>query len=326
MTSLAKKNAPNVSAIIVNYNGLRFLDECLTSLANAFTAYDLEIIVVDNASTDSSQDWLRKRKGITYVESAVNTGFTGGNNLGADVAKGEILLFINNDTRVETKLDPMIALLERKEIGISACRLQYGDKRQQFSIGYEHTPLRIALSWLGTEKIHQLPSIFRRVETSPSAYLKTQENVNWVSGACFAMRKTEWKKLQGFDTSFFMYCEDVDLCRRVRELGYSISYTAASLVTHYEGAGKAWIGTTALKRTVQSYQIFTSKHYGDFHTSVLSCVLGVVFFARSIAFLALKFSDASKKTIYEEKSRGFKEAAITLLFTRPKTVRQGRGA
>lgn len=313
MTRPTDSSNPDVSVIIVNFNGLRFLDECINSIKNAFIKYETEIIVVDNDSTDSSQQWLRDREDIIYIESKVNTGFTGGNNLGATYAKGDKLLFINNDTKVVNSLDPLIDLLDRPEVGISACRLQYGDQRQQYSIGYEHTPLRIALSWLGTEKYYQLPTIFRRLETSASTYLNSQNNVNWVSGACFAIRRTDWQKLGGFDTDFFMYCEDVDLCRRIRNLGYSIAYTSESLVTHYEGAGKAWIGSAALKRTAQSYQIFTRKHFGNTQAAALSYVLGFIFGARAIAYALLKVAKKTNEKIYQEKYLGFKDAAKILI-------------
>lgn len=305
---------PTVSVIIVNYNGVRFMHECLESLLGAFEKYTFEIIVVDNASTDGSREWLRNRKDIVYIESDENTGFTGGNNLGAEYAKGDRLLFINNDTHVLSKLDPMIDLLNRPEIGLTSCHLQYGDQRQQFSMGFDHTPLRILLSWLGVEKLHHLPSVFRRLETDPAAYQKNQNNVSWVSGACFAIRHSEWTALSGFDTAFFMYCEDVDLCLRVRQLGLRIAYTTDCQVIHYEGAGKDWIGHAALKRTVRSYQIFTKKHYGYFAALGLSLGLGIIFYLRSAAFRALSLANKNRRSTLAEKSIGFGKAA-TLLFT-----------
>jgi GT2 family glycosyltransferase len=312
-TPLPTNDHTLVSVVIVNYNGLRFLETCLESLAQAFTSYRSEIIVVDNASSDGSQEWLKARKDIVYVESTVNTGFTGGNNLGAQYAHGDRLLFINNDTYVVSPLDPMIALLDAPDVGIAACRLQYGDQRQQFSFGFDHSPLRIVLSWLGLEKRHSLPKIFRRLETDASTYLRDQANLDWVSGACFAIRTADWNSVDGFDTGFFMYCEDVDLCLRVRELGLRIAYTASCLVTHYEGAGKSWIGSAALKRTVRSYQILTKKHHGLGSAILVSLCLGALFLLRAALFGVLSLVNRTKRKVRAEKSAGFAKSAVLLL-------------
>jgi GT2 family glycosyltransferase len=302
-----------VSIIIVNYNGQRFLPECLDSLKGALKRYAAEVIVVDNASSDGSQAWLRQRSDIVYIESSTNTGFTGGNNLGASKARGDILLFINNDTVVPSVLDPMIDLLQRPAIGISACRLQYGDRRQQFSFGYDHTPLRLVFSWLGTEKKHWLPSIFRRIETDPAKYQVDHDNLAWVSGACFAIRTADWRQVGGFDTRFFMYCEDVDLCLRVRKQGLQVAYTAQSTVIHFEGAGKSWIGPAALRRTVRSYQLFTEKHCGHAWAVFVSVTLGSIFLLRGLAFKVRSQHASTHSVVDQEKSAGYFGSAKLLL-------------
>lgn len=302
-----------VSVIIVNFNGMHFLEACLASLKSAFAHSSFEIIIVDNASSDGSQAWLQSRTDIVYIASQVNTGFTGGNNLGATHAKGDILLFINNDTQVQTPLDAMVGLLQDPGIGIAACRLQYGDGRQQFSFGYEHTPLRILCSWLGLEKRHTLPTLFRKLETDPASYLLHHPQLDWVSGACFAMRRSDWDAVAGFDTAYFMYCEDVDLCKRLRGLGLRIAYTPDCLVTHYEGAGKAWIGQTALRRTARSYQIFTLKHSGYGAAIALSISLALVFAVRALTFSALTLVSAKTGALRKEKALGFWRTGMQML-------------
>ncbi|MFZ2857600.1 glycosyltransferase family 2 protein [Acidovorax sp.] len=302
-----------VSIIIVNYNGLNFLEKCINSIKKSFLYHNYEIIIVDNASLDGSCEWLRQRNDIIYIESNTNLGFTGGNNLGAARASGNRLLFINNDTEIITPLDELISIIDDSSVGIVGCRLQYGDLRQQFSFGYEHTPLRIVLSWLGLEKNHKLPRVFRRLETNPVNYLKNQNNLDWVSGACFAIRTEVWKKVNGFDTGFFMYCEDVDLCLRVRKIGLDILYAANCCVIHFEGAGKSWIGELALKRTVQSYQLFLSKHFNKRSAIASSLALALIFLLRSFVFFVQSKSKKDKDEIKIKKSIGFFNAAKFLL-------------
>jgi GT2 family glycosyltransferase len=275
---------PDVCVVIVNYNGLRFLPECLASVHLAFTRVRAEVIVIDNASTDGSQAWLRTREDIVYIESAENLGFAGGNNLAAKQARAPVLLLLNNDTRIETPLDDLVAAAGMPGTGAVGCRLVYADGRQQSSVGYEHTPARVVLSWLGLERHAWLPSCFRRVVADPRYYEQDRSDVDWVSGACFATPLVRWNELGGFDERFFMYCEDVDYCRRLRERGRAVRYLARPTVTHYEGAGRPWIGAAALQRTVSSYDLFLTKHFGAWRARAALAALASVFVLRSAAF------------------------------------------
>ena len=277
-------SAPDVSVIIVNYNGLRFLSECLDSLQTAFLRYTHEVIIIDNASSDGSQAFLRARTDIHYIESTENLGFTGGNNRAAEAARGRVLVLLNNDTRVQTLLDPLVDEALSPEVGAAGPRLAYGDGRLQYSVGFKHTPLRIVLSWLGLERRHQLPSSFRRVQSQPGFYDTPHASVDWVSGAVLATRADVWRRLAGLDDVFFMYCEDVDYCLRVTQLGLRCSYVPQAVVTHYEGAGKAWIGRAALSRTSRSYFTFVEKHFGAGAAQRVALSLSLVFLARALAF------------------------------------------
>lgn len=287
MSALARgmtDREPDVSVLIVNYNGLQFMEACLDSVAKAFLKFRHEVIVIDNDSSDGSQAYLRARGDIRYIESAENLGFTGGNNRAAREARGRILLLLNNDTCVHGVLDPLVDSVSDPAVGVAGCRLVYGDGRQQFSVGLRHSPARIVLSWLGLEKRHWLPSVFRRLETDRTFYDTSHSEVDWVSGACFATPRALWERLGGFDETFFMYCEDVDYCFRVVEEGLRVSYRADVRVTHFEGAGRPWIGHPALQRTVRSYLHLVGKHAGRPTTRLMSLGLGMVFAMRAFAF------------------------------------------
>lgn len=309
-------HAIDVSVLIVNYNGLRFLDECLASVKTAFNRYTYEIVLVDNASSDGSQTFLRDRTDIQYVESSENLGFTGGNNLAGRHAQGKVLLLLNNDTRIERNLDKLIDQAMADQVGAAGSRLVYGDGRLQFSVGFHHRPIRLVLSWLGLEKMHWLPSIFRRVQTDPSFYDQSHVAVDWVSGACLATRRDIWERLGGLDEAFFMYCEDVDYCLRVRNAGYQIPFVAESLVTHYEGAGRPWIGKAALQRTARSYSIYLAKHHDIRIARAASLALASVFFMRAMAFgvLALKPSaEQQRKQVVNDKLNAYLVVACQFL-------------
>lgn len=306
-----------ISVVIVNYNGLKFLQQCLDAVSRiAFSKYDFEIVVVDNASSDGSQALLREWPGVTYIESPVNTGFTGGNNLAAKAAKGDILLLLNNDTQVETSLDPMVDELLRPGVGAVGCRLHYGDGRLQFSSGHEHTALRIACSWFGVEKWAWLPKIFRRLETDPAFYDADHSQVDWVSGAALMTWTHLWQQIGGMDESFFMYCEDVDYCRNLRLAGQSVRYTRASSITHYEGAGKVWIGPNALQRTARSYVIYVNKHFGALRSRLMAGALGSTFILRAAVFSAmaiLRRLPVDRGAVLKEKGTAFLQSGKSLL-------------
>jgi GT2 family glycosyltransferase len=316
MTSNEQVQSVDVSVIIVNYNGLRFLPECLDSLASAFKQYSFETILIDNASVDGSQEFLRGRADIHYIESAINLGFTGGNNRAAADARGRVILLLNNDTRVDGLLDPLVKQALRDDVGAVGPRLSYGDGRLQFSVGFHHSPLRIVLSWLGLERMHRLPSIFRRTQTDPGFYAGAHSDVDWVSGAVLASRKDVWRALNGLDDNFFMYCEDVDYCLRVKKKNLLVQYVPDVRVTHYEGAGKAWLGALALSRSARSYFEFTEKHFGVQSAKRMALVLGLVFFGRSIAFTALGslfFFKPQRSALRLDKGKGYWACAKQLV-------------
>jgi GT2 family glycosyltransferase len=306
---------PDVSVLIVNFNGMQFLDNCLNSLKTAFVRHTYETIIIDNASSDGSQAFLRERKDIRYIESPDNLGFTGGNNRAASIARGNVLLLLNNDTCISSNLDTLIDIALDEDVGAVGCRLVYGDGRLQFSVGLDHSPLRIVLSWLGLEKRHRLPSLFRRTQTDPVFYGASHPNVDWVSGACLATRRDVWNRLEGLDEKFFMYCEDVDYCLRVRKMGKRVAYHADAIVIHFEGAGKTWVGGMALKRTVHSYHVFIQKHFGSVYVKAVALALGCVFLMRSFSFrcAGLLTRGKEKKALFFDKSVCYRKAALLFL-------------
>ena len=313
----AAPDAPRVSVVVVNYNGLRFLPGFFESMTRAFECHVFELIVVDNNSTDGSVAWLRAHTqhfAFRLFALQQNTGFTGGNNFGAAWARGEVLLLINNDTAWREPLDAMIDAAMAPGVGAVGCQLRYGDGRLQNSIGLEHTAPRIVLSWLGLEKRPGAPPLLRKFETRPEIYARSNDAVAWVSGACFATRTDVWQRLRGLDAELFMYCEDVDYGRRAREHGWRVTYLAAPVVTHFEGGGKAWVGGDALLRTARSYYIVTAKASGRGVARAFSVALAGVFALRSLAFagLALASNLPGPRGVREAKAAGYRHAAACL--------------
>ena len=302
-----KTEVPELSIIIVNYNGERFLVECLQSIRQLVSCAH-EVIIVDNNSADSSVDLIKREfPEVVLIESKENTGFTGGNNLGAAAAKGELLLLLNNDTRLLTDVQPIVGAFSRSErLGIAGCRMEYGDGRLQCSMGYDHTPLRVLLSWLGLKRLTWLPSVFRREILSEDCYSSKQDDVAWVSGAFLMIRRSMYEQVGGLNDEYFMYMEDVELCKMVRMRGAVVSFFPDVRIVHYEGSGKAWIGEQALKRTLRSYLIFTCKFYGTAPARRLKQAMSVVMRFRSLIYGVLGMAGGG--AIAEEKRLGYRAA------------------
>lgn len=301
---------PLVSVIIVNYNGKRFLDECIGSVRkNAGCPH--EIILVDNASTDESAEYVEKNfPGVRLVRSKKNLGFTAGNNLGARSAKGKYLLLLNNDTRLLTSLTPAVREFDNDtKLGALGCRMYFNGGGFQASTGYEHTPLRILLTWTGLYRLTS-STLFREIDEDETRYKRFRKDADWVTGAFLMTPKSLWDSLGGLDENFFMYVEDGDYCKRVRQAGFKVAYTPEVEIIHYRGGGRAaWGGEKALLNQMDSYAVYTRKFHGRLALIWLRCALGAVMACRALAYFSLSMTGGPEM---KEKRRAFFKAALRL--------------
>lgn len=308
-------NKPKLTVLIVNYNGMRFLQECIDSIRDHFTC-SYEIIIVDNHSADESVAFIRASfPDVNLIVSDQNLGFTGGNNLGAQSARGEYLLLLNNDTKVLTDINPILSAFDSEpSLGVAGCRMTYGDGRLQRTMGYEHTPLRIFCSWIGLKRFSWLPNIFRREVWEPSAYESRQDKLAWVSGAFLVIRTSLWNQIGGFNDDYFMYMEDVELGKSASLAGYNIAYFPNVRILHYEGSGKAWIGESALKRSLRSYTLYADKFYSSWKALPLRFGLSCIMLYRSATYFLLSLFKRSDVLI--DKRRSYFRAAIATMKNR----------
>lgn len=303
-----------LSIIIVNFNGKHFLADCLDSIEKQISCSH-EVILVDNASSDGSAEFIREKYPfVILVESRVNTGFTGGNNLGARLARGRFFLLLNNDTKLLSDIAPLLNEFEDDTLGALGCRIYYGDGRQQFSFGFEHTPSRIILSWLGLGGILLLPNWFRRNEMNVGSYDEPHKDIDWVSGAAMLTARSLWEQMKGLDEGYFMYIEDVDYCKRVRNAGYRVAYSPDAEVIHYEGAGKPWLGSNALNYSMQSYIRYIGTFYGSCNVFLLRGCLASIMFCRAMVYGIISLFSGSE--LLKDKERAYFLASATLLKSR----------
>ncbi|KAA2284885.1 glycosyltransferase [Arenimonas fontis] len=216
---------PLASIVVPVYNQLALTLGCLRALAASGDATPFEVIVVDDASGDDSPHVLPRVPGLRYHRNADNLGFIGACNAGAALARGEFLVFLNNDTTVQPGwLDALLDTFRRHpDTGLAGSRLVYPDGRLQEAGGIV---FRDGSCW----------SYGRFDEPEHPRYSHVRE-ADYCSGAALAIRRALFERLGGFDHHYApAYYEDTDLAMRVRQAGLKLRYQPASLVVHHEGA------------------------------------------------------------------------------------------
>ena len=220
-TNPARAAAPLASIVIPNWNGIQHLAGCLGALREQ--TYDhTEVILVDNGSTDGSQAFVSEHyPEVRLLALERNLGLTGGNNAGFQVARGEILISLNNDTEAHPRFVEALvsALLEHADAGMAAAKMLLLDQRDH---------IHSAGDGYGRDGIPFNRGVWQRDEGQ-------FDEPGWIFGGCggaVAYRRTMLNDTGAFDESFFMYCEDVDLNWRAQLAGWRCWYTPQAIVYH----------------------------------------------------------------------------------------------
>jgi N-acetylglucosaminyl-diphospho-decaprenol L-rhamnosyltransferase len=225
----------DLSVVILNWNVRALLERCLTSIRSA--RYAIEIVVVDNASTDGSVALVRGTyPQVTLIVNEVNRGFTGGNNQGLAAAQGRYALVLNPDTEiVGGALDRLVDYLEaHPQVGAVGPMLLNPDRSIQPSRRRFPTVLTgfFESTWLQGLAPR---GVLRRyyMEDVPANVV---QEVDWLNGACTLFRRAALDQVGGYDeANFFMYSEELDLCRRIKAAGWRIVYVPDAQVIHHAG-------------------------------------------------------------------------------------------
>jgi len=281
-----------VSAVIVNYNGAECLPACILSLKNEHLVR--QIIVVDNGSTDGSEQWLKEQHpDITLIESGANLGFGRGCNLGAKAATEPLILLLNYDAELAPGLDSAIEQLDRfPETGLVGGRLVSSTGMPQPSVGYPHTPFRFVVSWSGLGRLLPWMTQFKRDIDHKEFYSNPHAGVVWVCGALMLVRRDAWASVDGMDPGYFLYLEDVDFCDRLTKAGWRLDYLPTFFAYHEPRMGSAVVSARALLATVDSSRLYISTRRGDGVARLMCAGLGVVFLLRAFILALCIFRPA----------------------------------
>jgi GT2 family glycosyltransferase len=261
--------ARTCSIIVLQYNHADLTRQCLSSLL-AHVNRRHQVILVDNHSTEPDARVLgRHFPGVTSVACEENRGFSCGSNAGAVHATGDVLLFLNNDTLIQS--DFVAPLLRRFEesprAGIVGPRLLNGDGSFQLSAGRLPTFVQEMVDKAIAAAIDRgIRTASRMVERRFSR----PRLVEWVTGAALAIRRDVFDRVGGFEESFFMFFEDKDLCARVRRAGFEVWFDPSSEIKHLRG-GSASPRTAAIYRT--SHLHFYRRHRSRLEQRMLAAFL-----------------------------------------------------
>lgn len=276
-----RSHALDLSIIIVNWNTRDLLADCLWSVYDTVRDLAFEVFVVDNASSDGSAAMVRERfPAVRLIENAENVGFARANNQAIALSAGEYVLLLNPDAvLLEGAVHVLVHVLTTSpQVGIVGAQLLNLDGSLQDSWGYfpslaGEIPLLKRLCRRNTPSVHR--------DDWSVAY------VDWVSGACFMLKRQVIEAVGGLDEDYFLYTEETDWCYRARRAQWYTAFAPTSHVVHLRRAASQQRMVASMLWFYQSRVRFVAKHHSALHAWALVRVLWLK------ALLWGKFSDRS---------------------------------
>lgn len=263
--------ATKVAGVVVSYNTRDDLLRCLRSLEAA--TLPLELLVVDNASSDGSAEAARREfPHAVVVANAENRGFAAACNQGWRASSAPYVLFLNSDAEVSPgAVEALAGFLDaRPDVGIVGPRTVGEDGRIQVSTGEDLTPVA---EWRQRRLVRGVRAGHGPAVREAEARHAREHEPFWVSASCLLARRPALDAVAGFDEAFFLYEEDVDLCARVRAAGWRVAFTPAATIRHRLGQSMAKAADRSRLEYHRSHLLYYRKHHGAFLIAALRLAL-----------------------------------------------------
>jgi len=255
---VAKLNILDLAVIVLNYKTPRLVVDCLRSLDGQIESGSQEVVVVDNCSGDDSSDVIESSieangwgRWARVVRSPVNGGFAAGNNVGIRTSEAKVYILLNSDTLVRNGAIRVLleTLDEHPEIDMLGPQLEWPDGEHQISTFRYRTPITELLygSSLG---------VFGRVFPEHVVARELHEisiGLDWASFACIAIRREVFDSVGLLDEGYFMYFEDMAMCRAATKAGFTIGYQPQAHVVHLRGGSSPVKEQTKQRKRRPSY-------------------------------------------------------------------------
>ena len=316
----------DLTVVIVNWNVRDLLRCCLQSIeaeaSQAFGGFALEIVVVDNASTDGSVEMVRAEfPNVRLIANDKNRGFTVANNQGLALGQGRYLLLLNPDTEVTGgALATMVLSMDgHPEIGALGPQLRYPDgslqsSRRRFpTFATALVESTVVQEWWGDNRVLRR---YYMADTPDDAI----QSVDWLVGACLLVRRQAYEQVGGLDEDFFMYSEEMDWCRRIKDAGWLVVYLPTATVVHHEGRSSEQVIPARHIHFQSSKVRYFRKHHGSFQAEVLRWFL-LSTYVYQLGREGLKWLVGHKRPLRAERVRAYRQVLRSGL--RTSAVRSG---
>lgn len=286
-----------LSVIIVNYNVKYYLEQCLEAVHRASQGLQVEILVVDNLSTDGSVSYLRERfPKVIFIENKVNLGFARANNQAIRMSSGKYVLLLNPDTLItERTLNDFVEFMEAhpEAGGVGAYMLRTDGTFAPESRRGLPTPFVAFCKMSGLAALFPKSRVFGRYYMR---YLSENEvsEIEIISGACMLLRREALNKVGLLDEDFFMYGEDIDLSYRILKGGYK-NYFLPTRMLHYKGESTVKSSFRYTYTFYQAMRLFFRKHYAHY-SFLVSLPINMAIWGRSLmAYIGNQFKHRKRK-------------------------------
>jgi GT2 family glycosyltransferase len=266
---------PQVAIVIVSYNTRDLLLECLASTVSSAGNTPVEIVVVDNGSTDGSAEAASEAyRQIQLIENPENVGFGAACNQAFEATRSPFVLLLNSDARLTTEAFQALCdcMATRPDCAAAGCLTVNAEGREITSTRHFLTPLNQVIEQSGFPAGLNLGWINRTYLPRPDD-AGIDCNVDWIEGACLLLRREALAQTGHFDERFFMYSEEEDLCRRLKQRGWSICYCAGGKVEHLGGASSRENRTEMLRQFYSGQMMFLHKHRGPLSVSLFAAAM-----------------------------------------------------
>lgn len=296
---------PRLSILIVSWNVRELLHTCLRSLP--LTDPQVEIIVVDSASDDGTPQLVAAEyPSVHLIASTENLGYSRGNNLGLRQARGDYLLVLNPDTEIVGEaLNEMCTYLDaHPTVGALGPQLVYADGAPQSTRRRFPTPLTAFFESTWLQALAPRSVLDRYYARDLPADQPVE--VDWIVGAALLLRRAAYEQVGGFDEGFFMYSEELDLCRRLRAAGWQVVHFPAARIIHHEARSSAQVPAATHIRFNASKVRYFRKYHGAAVAEALRLYL-LANFAAQLALEWLKGLLGHKRELRARRVRAYAE-------------------
>lgn len=282
----------DLSVVIVNYNVKHFLEQCLISVIRASRSLSVEVIVVDNHSLDGSVEMVRKKfPSVSLIASPKNLGFSKGNNLALQDAKGEFVLLLNPDTIVEEDTFEKVVAFMREHDDAGGLGVRMLDGKGRFLPESKRglpTPSVAFYKMFGLAKLFPKSKRFGKYHLT---YLNEHETneVDVLSGAFMLLRKSTLEQTGFLDETFFMYGEDIDLSYRIQLAGFKNYYYPGTSIIHYKGESTKKTSVNYVFVFYKAMVIFAQKHFTKNNAQLFGVLINLAIYFRAAITLLVNF-------------------------------------